>query len=1041
MALTQISTDGIKNGTITGSDLATNVDLVDDQKLRFGTNNDLEIYGIASVGTAAIINHANGDLLIKHGADKQLISRDDGAIELYHDDILRLETTSTGVSVTGVAGIDNSSSTSDVGLRVTNKATAAFSTSENLEGTTNRKLTPLMLRNSSTSANTETYLGFDAGHTSKAQWNIGIKKTASLSGDFIFNTRTGSQTSAERMRITSSGNVGIKCSNPGSLLELIAAAETKMGISLGAVGDNITASRYIGICKSADQTDLGVNSGFQGVEFGGPSSANEGYLAFHTHDFGVESGERLRIDKSGNVGIGTTSPAQKFQVYGNSGITAIALGDNSTVEPYMLLEANETDNLCTVHSRTNNHLTFKINNGEIARFDTSGRFLLGTTSIPSAGVQFDIKRTTDTTTYSASSNHVNGLKIFNDSNTDNGFAGIELAATDSDDFYGSVLLKAIATGTNYSNDFVIQTRHGGTYGERMRIVSSGNVGIGMTSPSAKLDIGGLTNTGGQNVDALKITRTDGLQLFGINWNVSANEVSFSGNTKNYVFKNGSSSAETMRINSDGNLLLGTTSISGTSAQARDIVIGSIGDGTHRGITFATTGQAAIRWADAADNAQGRIQYSNSTDIMTFHTDNAVRMALASDGNVGIGTTSPSAKLQVSGGHINVDSGYSYQWGNSHERIEQSDGKIEFFTNNGEQMTLDGSNLGLGNTSPAAHLHLDGGTGGAQQLRVHNHSSIGTFSGNYGSEFRHATSATTHAMLIHAHEANDARRTLDISDFNGIFTTFVNGKVGIGTTSPDEKLHVANTGGGASILIETNNSSGGNILFGDDASNTRGRVQYLHSDDTMRLFAGGSERVRITADDKVRIGDSLGTNAAGKLQVIEESGADQANDANVYFETNAVDWNLKLYYNTTGTHYHIVFVEQGATRGSVTGNDGSNVTFNQGSDYRWKENVVDLSGSEGIEICKKLKPRKYNWIENREITGQINTVDGFIAHEVEEAGVLGAVLGKKDAVNEDGSIDGQMLDYGQMTPVLAAAIKGLISKVEVLETEVAELKAA
>ena len=42
MALTQISTDGIKNGTITGSDLATNIDLVDDQKIRFGTGNDLE---------------------------------------------------------------------------------------------------------------------------------------------------------------------------------------------------------------------------------------------------------------------------------------------------------------------------------------------------------------------------------------------------------------------------------------------------------------------------------------------------------------------------------------------------------------------------------------------------------------------------------------------------------------------------------------------------------------------------------------------------------------------------------------------------------------------------------------------------------------------------------------------------------------------------------------------------------------------------------------------------------------------------------------
>ena len=85
-------------------------------------------------------------------------------------------------------------------------------------------------------------------------------------------------------------------------------------------------------------------------------------------------------------------------------------------------------------------------------------------------------------------------------------------------------------------------------------------------------------------------------------------------------------------------------------------------------------------------------------------------------------------------------------------------------------------------------------------------------------------------------------------------------VGIGITSPDEKLHVANTSGGASILIETNNSSGGNILFGDDASNTVGRVQYVHSDDSMRLFTASSERMRIDSSGNV----GIGTTSPGSL---------------------------------------------------------------------------------------------------------------------------------------------------------------------------------
>ena len=115
------------------------------------------------------------------------------------------------------------------------------------------------------------------------------------------------------------------------------------------------------------------------------------------------------------------------------------------------------------------------------RINTNGNIVMGnsTTSTTRLDIRF-----TDTTTYSASSNHPNGLKIFNDCATDNGFAGIELAASDGDDYYGSTLLKSIATGTNYTNDFVIQTRIGGNYAERLRIDSNGKVGVNETSPSA-----------------------------------------------------------------------------------------------------------------------------------------------------------------------------------------------------------------------------------------------------------------------------------------------------------------------------------------------------------------------------------------------------------------------------------------------------------------------------------------------------------------------------------------------------------------------------
>ena len=110
MALTQISTDGIKNGTITGSDLATNVDLVDNQKIRFGAGNDLHIFHngtnsvIADVGQGNLSLQTNGtDINFWNSDGGEYIARfvRNNAVELYHNGTKKFETTSTGARVTG----------------------------------------------------------------------------------------------------------------------------------------------------------------------------------------------------------------------------------------------------------------------------------------------------------------------------------------------------------------------------------------------------------------------------------------------------------------------------------------------------------------------------------------------------------------------------------------------------------------------------------------------------------------------------------------------------------------------------------------------------------------------------------------------------------------------------------------------------------------------------------------------------------------------------------------------------------------------------
>jgi hypothetical protein len=113
MALTQISTDGIKNGTITGSDLATNVDLVNNQKLRLGTGNDLQIY---HDGTNSFIVNNDGDLLIRNTTGNEIkiqaVSGEqsiqcigDGAVELYFDGSRKLRTKTAGVEIEGELGM------------------------------------------------------------------------------------------------------------------------------------------------------------------------------------------------------------------------------------------------------------------------------------------------------------------------------------------------------------------------------------------------------------------------------------------------------------------------------------------------------------------------------------------------------------------------------------------------------------------------------------------------------------------------------------------------------------------------------------------------------------------------------------------------------------------------------------------------------------------------------------------------------------------------------------------------------------------------
>jgi hypothetical protein len=138
----------------------------------------------------------------------------------------------------------------------------------------------------------------------------------------------------------------------------------------------------------------------------------------------------------------------------------------------------------------------------------------------------------------------------------------------------------------------------------------------------------------------------------------------------------------------------------------------------------------------------------------------------------------------------------------------------------------------------------------------------------------------------------------------------------------------------------------------------------------------------------------------------------ANTASIVFDNTA----------GSGTRTFASFRISNSEKGSIT-STGSVVVYGGTSDYRLKENVVNLTGA--TDRLKQLRPKRFNFI------GDTETIDGFLAHEV-DAVVPVAVVGDKDAVDENGEVHAQQMDNGHLVPLLVATIQELEARITALE---------
>ena len=142
-----------------------------------------------------------------------------------------------------------------------------------------------------------------------------------------------------------------------------------------------------------------------------------------------------------------------------------------------------------------------------------------------------------------------------------------------------------------------------------------------------------------------------------------------------------------------------------------------------------------------------------------------------------------------------------------------------------------------------------------------------------------------------------------------------------------------------------------------------------------------------------------------------------------------------------------FVGGTSAIGEIKQDGDGTITYATSSDYRLKENIVDLTGA--ITRVKNLKPKRFNFKLNSGLTK-----DGFLAHELQEV-VPESVNGTKDeVVTADSKANNPVLadqgigdpvyqtaDASRVVPLLTAALQEAIAKIETLEAKVAALKSS
>ena len=525
-----------------------------------------------------------------------------------------------------------------------------------------------------------------------ANQNILLK--AGTAGGVQFNTN-GSNTAA--MTLHSNGNLALGHTGSGTRLSVQGPGGTN-NIPFDWRGGT---GRKLGYLYS-DATNVAIVAS--------DDSANETSIFFEQNtkiDFRVNGSERMRITDIGRLGIGTSSPSEKLEVVGNIRSTTSGSADSIILTATGSIEMTRSagafidfkdiseDHDCRIKQESDG-LAFTTGGqgsaNEKMRILSNGRIGIG---LASANVKLHQHESSSAANYHQFTNDTTGS-----GGGDGGIVGIDSNET--------LIL------WNLENNPV---RFATNNTERMRISNAGTVGISTSSPDSnfKLDVNGAIRVG-NTTDGIIIENStqnpNTANACRIHRNGSTGALNFTAGTttaRDMIFNTKTSAGESMRIDSNGNVGIGTNSpgaklevvtaqLGGTSGNQQDLLLLHSPDVSNNTRYIFRN----FRHQNGTSHDSSELRFFRKVDVtdmgylglrdgsITFGYGSSEKMRMRSDGNFGINVSNPTQKLHIDGNILLANSKNLY-FGDTGTKIDGvAGGNISFMTGSALRMYLDNS---------------------------------------------------------------------------------------------------------------------------------------------------------------------------------------------------------------------------------------------------------------------------------------------------------------------------------------------------------------